>query len=323
MNLDSTLKPRAPGAPVQLVCGTMNFGKRTTAAESERIMARALERGIAWFDTANAYNDGESERIVGKALRPRRGEVLLATKCGIGRDNKQAEGLARETVLRACDDSLSRLGADKIDLYYLHKPDPATPFDETLEALEKLRSAGKIRAWAVSNFASWQIGDLNALAPKHGLPPPAVSQVIYNLLIRQLDVEYFKFTRAHPIHTTIYNPLAGGLLAGKGLPGKEMEKGSRFDVNKMYHARYLSQRFFELVETYGGLARSAGFSLVELAYAWIAQQPQVDSVLIGPATVEQLDAAIAGCAKKLPEGLAARVDEVQRAFVGTDAVYAR
>jgi aryl-alcohol dehydrogenase-like predicted oxidoreductase len=102
-----------------------------------------------------------------------------------------------------------------------------------------------------------------------------------------------------------------------------MEKGSRFDVNTMYHARYLSQRFFELVETYSALARSAGFSLVELAYAWIAQRPQVDSVLIGPASVEQLDAAIAGCAKKLPEGLAARIDEVQRAFVGTDAVYAR
>ena len=117
MNLDSMLRPRAPGAPAQLVCGTMNFGKRTAAAESERIMARALERGIAWFDTANAYNDGESERIVGKALRPRRGEVLLATKCGIGPEIKKAEGLARNTVLRACEDSLSRLGADKIDLY--------------------------------------------------------------------------------------------------------------------------------------------------------------------------------------------------------------
>jgi aryl-alcohol dehydrogenase-like predicted oxidoreductase len=323
MNLDSMLKPRAPGAPVQLVCGTMNFGKRTAAAESERIMARALERGIAWFDTANAYNDGESERIVGKALRPRRAEVLLATKCGIGRDIKKAEGLAKDTVLRACEDSLSRLGADKIDLYYLHKPDPMVAFDETLEALEKLRSAGKIRAWAVSNFASWQIDDLNALAPKRGLPPPAVSQVIYNLLIRQLDVEYFKFTKAHPIHTTVYNPLAGGLLAGKGMPGKEVEKGSRFEVNKMYQSRYLSQRFFELVETYGALARSAGLSLVELSYAWIAQQAQVDSVLLGPATVEQLDAAIEGSAKKLPEGLAARIDEVQRAFVGTDAVYAR
>lgn len=323
MDLDKLLKPRAPGAPALLVCGTMNFGKRTTAAESERIMARALDRGIAWFDTANAYNDGESERIVGKALRPRRGEVLLATKCGIGRDIKKAEGLRRETVLRACEDSLARLGTDRIDLYYLHKPDHATPLDETLEALQALRDAGKIRAWAVSNYASWQIDDLNALSAKRGLPAPAVSQVIYNLLIRQLDVEYFKFTQAHPIHTTVYNPLAGGLLAGKGLPGKEVEKGSRFEVNKMYQARYLSQRFFELVETYGALARAAGFSLVELSYAWIAQRPQVDSVLLGPASVEQLDAGIEGCAKKLPEGLAARVDEVQRAFVGTDATYAR
>ncbi|GAC1343739.1 MAG: aldo/keto reductase [Myxococcales bacterium] len=323
MDLDPLLQPRAAGAPVRLVCGTMNFGRRTTAAESERIMARALERGIAWFDTANAYNDGGSERIVGKALRPRRGEVLLATKCGIGRDLRKPEGLRRETVLRACDDSLARLGVEIIDLYYLHRPDAATPLDETLEALGTLRKAGKIRAWAVSNYASWQIGDLNALAGKHGLPKPLVSQVIYNLLIRQLDVEYFRFAQQHPIHTTVFNPLAGGLLAGKGLPGKELEKGSRFEVNKMYQARYLSQRFFDLVETYGGLAKSAGLGLVDLSYAWIAQRPGVDSVLVGPASVEQLDAAIAGCERKLPEGLAARIDEVQRAFVGTDALYAR
>lgn len=321
MTTDPYLSPRPPNAPCALVCGTMNFGKRTPADEAERIIARALDRGISFFDTANAYNGGESERIVGKALRGKKARI--ATKCGIGPDMKKPEGLAPAVVQHACEDSLRRLGVERIDLYYLHKPDPATPLSDTVGALARLREQGKIDRWAVSNYASWQIGDLQRLADARELPRPSASQVIYNLLIRQLDVEYFRFAREHPIHTTVYNPLAGGLLAGKGLPGKDLEKGSRFDVNPMYRSRYLSQRFFELVEAYAALAASEGFTLVDLSYAWIASRPGVDSILLGPATVEQLDTALRACARPLPEGLAARVDELHRAFVGTDAVYAR
>jgi aryl-alcohol dehydrogenase-like predicted oxidoreductase len=323
MSLDAYLKPRAEGAPALLVCGTMNFGKRTPEDESVRIIERALERGVRFFDTANAYNGGESERIVGRALRAHRGQAGIATKCGFGPNLAKPEGLAASTVLRACDESLSRLGIDAIDLYYLHRPDPTTPIEETVSALEKLRAQGKIKAWAVSNFASWQIGDVDRLCDDRRFERPKVSQVIYNLLIRQLDVEYARFTRAHPIHTTIYNPLAGGLLAGKGLPGKEVEQGSRFAVNKMYQSRYLSQRFFELVEAYGLLADQAQMSLVDLAYAWVAQRPFVDSILLGPATVQQLDVAVDACARRLPEGLAAKIDEVHTAFTGTDTNYAR
>jgi aryl-alcohol dehydrogenase-like predicted oxidoreductase len=321
MALDRYLSPRPEGQPAALVCGTMNFGKRTSVAESERIIARALEHGIEFFDTANAYNNGESERIVGKALRGKKARI--ATKCGIGPDLKKAEGLAKATVLRACEESLGRLGVERIDLYYLHKPDPATPPSDTLEALVRLREQGKIDRWAVSNFASWQIGDLQQLCDARGFQRPATSQVVYNLLIRQLDLEYFRFARAHQIHTTVYNPLAGGLLAGKGLPGQKLEQGSRFESNPMYRSRYLSQRFFELVEAYAALAASAGITLVDLSYAWIASRPGVDSVLLGPATVEQLDAAVRGCARPLPEGLAAKIDDLYRAFLGTDLSYAR
>ena len=320
--MDACLQPRPQGAPAALVVGTMNFGKRTEAAESARIIARALDAGLTFFDTANAYNGGESERIVGRALRGIR-EARIATKCGLGKDLRNPEGLAPQVVARACDESLARLGVERIDLYYLHKPDPATPIEETIGALQQLHQQGKIASWAVSNYASWQIGDINRLCDMRGFARPAVSQVIYNLLIRQLDVEYFRFAAAHPIHTTIYNPLAGGLLAGKGMPGKELEKGSRFDTNRMYRSRYLSDRFFELVEAYQVLAQSEGLTLIELAYAWVAARPGVDSILLGPASVEQLDAAIAACARTLPDGLPAKIDEISRAFAGTDTNYAR
>ena len=318
----SWLDPKAAGAAPALVVGTMNFGKRTPGLEGERIIHRALERGLTWFDTANVYNDGESERVLGRALAGRRASAKIATKCGIGKLPGPREGLSAARVAAALDESLGRLGTDHVDLYYLHTPDPATPFEETLGALEAARAAGKIGAWAVSNHASWQVAEMFHICKSRGWSPPRVSQVIYNLLVRQLDLEYFAFAKKFGIHTTVYNPLAGGLLAGKGLDGK-VEPGSRFDKNPMYVRRYLSDRFFELTRAYAALARDAGLTPVQLAYAWIAQRPGVDSVLLGPATLEQLDAGIEGCSKALPAGVAQKVDELHRAYVGTEQSYAR
>jgi aryl-alcohol dehydrogenase-like predicted oxidoreductase len=312
------LEPRGR-SPVGCVIGTMNFGKRTPEDESHRIVARALERGEVLFDTANAY--GDSELVLGRALRGKR-EARIATKVGIGKMGATPEGLTTDRVLAACDESLRRLGVERIDLYYLHRPDPKTPFEETLGALQKLVKAGKIAHWGVSNFASWQLVEMEQICGRIGLERPRTSQVLYNLLIRQLDVEYFGFARKHPIHTTVYNPLAGGLLAGRALRVAPAQ-GSRFDGNKMYQERYLSQRFFDLVEAYSGLAREAGLSPVQLAYGWIAAQPGVDSVLLGPADVSQLDAGLDACAKPLSAELCARIDGMHRAFQGTDATYAR
>jgi aryl-alcohol dehydrogenase-like predicted oxidoreductase len=140
--------------------------------------------------------------------------------------------------------------------------------------------------------------------------------------VRQLDLEYFAFAKRYRIHTTIYNPLAGGLLAGKGLDG-EVEKGSRFDGNAMYQRRYLSNRFDELVKSYMSLANDAGIDSVQLAYAWVAQRPGVDSVLLGPASVEQLDAGIEGTGRTLAPEVLAKVDEIHRSYIGTDVSYAR
>lgn len=312
---------RKQGAPPALVVGTMNFGKRTPEAEARRTIDRALERGLTWFDTANAYVGGVSEEILGRALRGRRGAARIATKVGIGTVGGPREGLKAARVQAALEESLKRLGTDHVDLYYLHAPDPQTEFEETLGAMEAARAAGKIGAWAVSNHASWQVAQMLHLCDARGWPRPQASQVIYNLLIRQLDLEYFAFARKVGLHTTVYNPLAGGLLAGRGLEG--IEPGSRFDQNPIYQRRYLSSRFFELTRAYAALAADAGLTPVQLAYSWIASRPGVDSVLLGPADAAQLDAGIDGCLLPLPEGLAAKVDEIHRAYVGTEISYAR
>jgi aryl-alcohol dehydrogenase-like predicted oxidoreductase len=314
------IQPRTPGDPVTLALGAMNFGKRTPPAESERIVARALERGITFFDTANTYNDGESEKILGKALRPVRDRVTLATKVGAGRVAGKPEGLSRARILAAIDESLRRLGTDHVDVYYLHVPDHATPLEESLGAMEELRVAGKIGALGVSNYAAWQILDMMNTP---GAPRPAISQVMYNLLIRQIEVEYLGFSRRHPVHNTVYNPLAGGLLTGRHARTGETEKGSRFDKNRLYQGRYWSDRFFDLVESYRPIAAAEGMSLVELSYAWLAGRPGVDSILVGPASVAHLDAALDACQKSVSPEARERIDAVHRAYLGTDASYVR
>lgn len=301
----------------------MNFGKRTPAAESERIVRRALERGIRVFDTANVYNAGESERILGRALGRERESVVLATKVGMDRVGGAIEGLSPEAMERALFGSLDRLGASSVDVYYLHAPDHVTPIERTLDGMRALVDSGRVKAWGVSNYSSWQILDMHALSDARGLARPVVSQVLYNALHRQLDIEYFAFTRRHPIHTTVYNPLAGGLLTGKhtfeGAPGK----GSRFDENAIYRRRYWTRAMFDRVAQVRVVAEQEGRSLVDFSYAWVASRPDVDSILVGPATVEQLDQAIDAVGRPLSGDSLARIDELGREWSGTDTAYVR
>jgi len=301
----------------------MNFGKRVDEPTAARIVARALERGVRVVDTANAYADGESERIVGRLIRGRADPPWVATKVGFGRVDGRPEGLSRTRVIEAADDSLARLGVSAIDLYYLHVPDHDTPLEETLAAVAELLARGKIRRWAVSNYASWQIVEMIRLAEAAGMPPPVVSQVLYNALIRQIEIEYLRFARAFRLHTTVYNALAGGLLTGRYRRGAAIQQGSRFDGNPLYQRRYWSDRMLAEADELAALAKGAGLAPAAMAYAWLASRPGVDSILVGPASVEQLDLALDACAQRLPAELLSRIDEVHRRFEGTDAVYAR
>lgn len=308
--------PRATG-PAPLVLGCMNFGRRTPEAEAARVVARALDAGIRLFDTANAYGDGESERVVGRLLAGE--DALVATKVGWWKK----EGLRPERVRASLDESLARLGRERVDLYYLHVPDHGTPLEATLEGVRDVLASGKAARWGVSNFASWQILEIFHACDRTGLARPVVSQQLYNLLVRQLDLEYLRFAAKYGLHTTVYNPLAGGLLAGRHARDGSTVRGSRFDKNPLYQRRYLTEPFFEAVEALRGVAERAGTDLVTLSYAWLARRPGVDSILVGPGTLQHLEAALAASTTELaPETLAA-VDDVHRALVGTDASYAR
>jgi aryl-alcohol dehydrogenase-like predicted oxidoreductase len=301
----------------------MNFGKRTPQDEAERIVRRALERGVRVFDTANGYNDGQSERILGKALGADRERVVVATKVGFGRIKGKQEGLSPEVMRHALGGSLERLGTSYVDVYYLHVPDHATPVEQTLDTMKELVGSGRARSWGVSNYAAWQILEMSSLADARGLARPVVSQVLYNLLHRELDVDYFRFARRHPIHTTIFNPLAGGLLTGKHSFDEKPAKGSRFDDNAFYQRRYWSRAMFDRVDALRAVAASEGLTMVQLAYAWVASRPEVDSILAGPATLSQLDDALESVGRTLSPAALTRIDDLSREWAGGDTHYVR
>lgn len=331
-SLDDWRKLRAAQARPGLILGTMNFGKRTSEPDALAILDRAIARGVTFLDTANAYVGGEGERILGRALRGRRDRVLLSSKVGLLRlggdasgllqSGGRAEGLSATRILAACDESLQRLQTDYLDVYYLHVPDADTPFEESLGAIDSLLRAGKIRAWATSNYASWQMLEMIQFCDREGIAGPLLTQQLHNVIVRQLDIEYLQFAARYGLHTAAYNPLAGGLLTGKhhfGTPAA----GSRFDDNAMYRRRYWSEHLFASIAELQQLARELGMELVTLAYAWLAAQSRVDSIVIGPGSVEHLDQALDAVEVQLDPDTLRRLDEMFLRQQGTDARYAR
>ena len=222
-----------------------------------------------------------------------------------------------------CIRDRARLGTDHVELWYLHVPDHATPIEETLGAVAEVIAAGKARAIGVSNYASWQILEIFHACDRVEMPRPVVAQQIHNLLIRQLDVEYWRFAARYDLHTTVYNPLAGGLLTGRYQPGDAIAAGSRFEDNRLYQGRYWSPRMLELAASYRALAERAGLTLVELAYAWLATVPGVDSILVGPGSVAHLDAALDAIERPLDGAVVKEIDAIHRAHLGTETTYAR
>jgi aryl-alcohol dehydrogenase-like predicted oxidoreductase len=315
------------GVEPTLALGCMNFGKRTAEEESQRIIARALDAGLTVLDTANVYNDGESERVVGRALRAMapsaRQRVAVHTKVGFGRVEGKPEGLSAAAIARAVDGSLERLGVERLDVYYLHVPDRATPIEESLGAMAALQQAGKIAEIGVSNYGSWEILEMIGICQRLGARPPAISQVIYNVLIRQIEIEYLRFATKYGLHTTVYNPVAGGLLAREITPGDSPPPGSRFATNALYVRRYWTERMQDAAAALRTVAVAHGHTLLELAYGWLRRRPGIGSVLLGPSTAGHLEAALAAWEKPLESELLARVDEIHLALTGTDASYAR
>lgn len=308
----------------RVVLGTMTFGSQVDRNEAQAMVDTCIDAGVTMFDTANSYNAGRSEEILGDALRGRREEVLIATKVGnrVGPEPEDG-GLSRGAIHKAIDASLARLQTDYVDLYYLHKPDWETAIEESLEALEELVQAGKIRYGASSNYAAWQMVDMQWLAERHGWQPLRVSQPMYNLLSRRLDEEYATFSEHFDISNIVYNPLAGGLLTGKHQRLLAPDPGSRFTLDQ-YRQRYWNDAQFEAVEALTLCAREAGLSLIELSFRWLLSRRLVDAVLLGASRLDQLRTNLAACeVDELDEETSARCDEVWQALRGAAPSYNR
>jgi 1-deoxyxylulose-5-phosphate synthase len=275
--------------------GAMTFGGQVEERDAIAIVDRCLQSGINFFDTANIYNLGGAEKILGKALKGRRHQVVLASKVGLKMgDEPDDVGLSRAAIRKAIDGSLKRLGTDYIDLYYLHAPDWNTRIEETLETLNALVLEGKIRYPATSNYASWQDLQMLWYCADRGHAPPTVSQQMYNLLARGVEQEHLSFCREYAVALVAYNPLAGGLLTGKHSPETAPRQGTRFDRSEMYQKRYWHPQYFEAVARLKEIALHAGMSLPSLAFRWLLGRP-VDSVLLGVSSQEQLEENLSAC----------------------------
>ena len=309
----------------RLSFGTMTFGAQADQSSAQRMVDCCLDAGINFFDTANVYNRGAAETILGKALQGRREKVILASKVrGKMGDAPDDAGLSRDAITKAIDASLQRLGTDYVDLYYLHLPDYAAPVEETLETMQELVRAGKVRFPAVSNYAAWQVCEILWICEKRGYQPYFISQPMYNLLARGIEEEYLPFCQRFGVAVVPYNPLAGGLLTGKHSRQSGPPPGTRFDGNKMYQDRYWLDDDFAAVEELRAVAREAGKTLVELALQWLLSQPLVDSIILGASRVEQLEENLkAAEGARLEKSVLSRCDIVWKRLRGITPKYNR
>lgn len=310
---------------VSRIClGTMTFGSQTDTDEAARLVDHCLDSGVNFFDTANIYNKGASESILGRILRGRRSSVVLASKVrGKMGDGPNESGLSRVAIMRALDDTLRRLGTDYLDLYYLHQPDYEVPLEESLDAIDRLVRLGKVRWPASSNYASWQVCRMLWLAETHSYKPASVTQPMYNLLARGIEQEYLPMAKEFGVSTVVYNPLAGGLLTGKQSREAPIP-GTRFDNNQLYLDRYWHPAYFDAVDRLGAIAASVGRSLVSLALNWLLHHSPADCVILGASRLDQMSENLRAAEEgPLPEDVLAACDQVWADLRGITPKYNR
>jgi aryl-alcohol dehydrogenase-like predicted oxidoreductase len=280
--------------------------------DSIRIIHRALDAGINFVDTADVYSAGESEEIVGKALKGRRDDVVLATKFWgpMGEDPNQ-RGVSRRWIITEVENSLRRLGTDWIDLYQMHRPDPAVDIEETLGALTDLVGQGKVRYIGSSSFSAGEIVEAQWAARERRLERFRTEQPPYSLLVRGIELDVLPTARRHGMGILTYSPLAGGWLSGSWSadssptsPARQ-RLAARFDMSLPEN-----QRKLEAVEQLAQVAEEAGVPLIELAIAFVVNHPAVTSAIIGPRTMEQLDSQLPAAEVVLDPAILDRIDEI-------------
>jgi aryl-alcohol dehydrogenase-like predicted oxidoreductase len=292
------------GVQVSPLClGTMNFGGPTNESDSIAILNRALEAGFNLIDTANVYNAGESERIVGRALHENgmRDHVVLATKVyGRMGEGPNEQGVSRYHIIRACEDSLRRLQTDHIDLYQLHRPPLAVPQDETLRAFDDLVHAGKVRYIGCSTHPAWMVMEALAISERYGLARYISEQPPYNLLDRRIENELVPLAQRYSMAILPWSPLAGGILAGRYPPGQEFPEGSRASHSGAAFQARVTQTGRQVAAQVGEMAQERGMTTAQLALLWVKDQPSVTCPIVGPRTMAHLEDAIAILDRTLP-----------------------
>ncbi|OFV96527.1 MAG: aldo/keto reductase [Acidobacteria bacterium RIFCSPLOWO2_02_FULL_60_20] len=303
------------GMAVTLVgLGCNNFGRRTDVETSRRVIHKALELGITLFDTADVYGgSGSSETILGLSLGERRKEIILASKFGMPmNDAGTLQGASRSYILSAVEDSLRRLRTDWIDLYQIHQPDPQTPIEETLRALEDLVQQGKVRHIGCSNFPAWQMVEAQWTARHHGLHGLICCQDEYSLLVRHPERELIPAMKAYGLSLLPYFPLASGLLTGK-YKRDRMPAGARLTASSAFAGRFLTEANWQAVDALETFCAARGRSLLELAFSWLAAQPLVASIIAGATRPEQVEQNVEAVEWALTPDDLAEIDRITKA----------
>ncbi len=305
--MDYTLLGRTGVRVSRLAFGTMTFGGDADAHGAKALFDRCLDAGINHFDTADVYNGGRSEELLGAFVQGMRERVVIASKAYFPTsEDHNGRGTSRFRLVRACEASLRRLATDRIDLYYLHRFDDETDLEESLRGVELLVSQGKVLYPAVSNFAAWQISKALGIQALRGWAPLAAIQPMYNLVKRQCESELLPMARAEGLAVFPYSPLGGGLLSGK-FGVHDRPAGARVSEWPMYRVRYGEAFLYEVAERFRAIAREHGLHPVTLAVAWVMAQPGVTAPLLGARSLEQLEPALAAADLVLDPELIQRV----------------
>jgi aryl-alcohol dehydrogenase-like predicted oxidoreductase len=284
-----------------------DFG--STEEESREILFKALDLGINFLDTANVYGRGSSESILGRALdKELRKRLIISSKCHGPMDDTDpnAWGNSRRNIIQSCEESLKRLNTEWIDLYFIHRPQPSIPIDETLRALDDLIHQGKVRAIGCSTFAAWQVCEAHYVAQSLGTNGFSCEQPPYNLLDRRIERELLPFCRTYDYGVMCWSPLASGQLSGKYLHG--IPERSRYTKGDPFGR--LQQKNAPTIQKLKELAEENGVSLTTLSLAWVTSQPGIASAIIGARSITQLEENIAACQVKLSDNILQEIDAI-------------
>jgi aryl-alcohol dehydrogenase-like predicted oxidoreductase len=288
--------------------GTNNFGRRVDAAGTAKVMDQALEDGITFIDTANVYSSGQSETYIGQAIKGKRDKYILATKVAMKMgDGANESGASRQHILAEIENSLKRLQTDYVDLYQIHRADPKTPIEETLETLDLLVTQGKVRYIGCSNYQSWQVCEAIWTSRTRNLTPFSTVQPHYNMLNREIEKELVPFCKTYGIGILPYFPLANGFFTGKYKRGEAAPEGARLSENDR---GMFTDKNFDILEGLEKFAQERDHTILDLTFAWLLANPCVSSVIAGATKPEQITANAKTSGWKLSEEEMTEIDGI-------------